>query len=48
MTFSIVIPTYNGKDFVEQTILSVLKQTRRADEIIISDDIYLYCIKMIC
>lgn len=38
MTFSIVIPTYNGKDFVEQTILSVLKQTRRADEIIISDD----------
>lgn len=38
MKFSIVIPTYNGADFVEQAILSVLNQTRQADEIIISDD----------
>lgn len=38
MTFSIVIPTYNGADFVEQALLSALSQTRSADEIIISDD----------
>lgn len=38
MKFSIVIPTYNGADFVEQAILSVINQTRKADEIIISDD----------
>lgn len=38
ITFSIVIPTYNGMDFVEQALLSALNQTRKADEIIISDD----------
>lgn len=38
MTFSIVIPTYNGSKFVEQSILSALAQTRPADEIIVSDD----------
>lgn len=38
MTFSIVIPTYNGKMFVEAAISSALSQTRPADEIIISDD----------
>lgn len=38
MTFSIVIPTYNGAEFVEQALLSALSQTRAADEIIISDD----------
>lgn len=38
MTFSIVIPTYNGMLFVEKAIQSALAQTRKADEIIISDD----------
>lgn len=38
MKFSILIPTYNGSDFVEQAILSALSQTRPADEIVISDD----------
>lgn len=38
MTFSIVIPTYNGADFVAQAIESALNQTRPADEIIVSDD----------
>lgn len=38
MTFSIVIPTYNGEKFVAQAIESALAQTRPADEVIISDD----------
>lgn len=38
MTFSIVIPTYNGEEFIEQAIQSALNQIRQADEIIISDD----------
>ncbi len=38
MTFSILIPTYNGEAFVTQAIESALSQTRPADEIIISDD----------
>lgn len=38
MKFSILIPTYNGEKFIEEAILSVLSQTRPADEIIVSDD----------
>lgn len=38
MTFSIVIPTYNGELFVRDAIESTLRQTRPADEIIVSDD----------
>lgn len=38
MRFSIVIPTYNGSDFIKETIKSALSQTRPADEIIVSDD----------
>ena len=38
MTFSIVIPTYNGERYIEEALLSAINQTRPADEIIISDD----------
>ena len=38
MTFSIVIPTYNGSMYVDEAIQSALSQTRPADEIIVSDD----------
>ncbi len=38
MTFSIVIPTYNGADYIEKALHTALYQTRKADEIIISDD----------
>lgn len=38
MTFSIVIPSFNGEKFLESTILSALNQTRCPDEIIVYDD----------
>ncbi len=38
MTFSIVIPSYNGSQFITQAIDSAINQTRPADEIIVSDD----------
>ncbi|HUX95279.1 MAG TPA: glycosyltransferase [Bacteroidales bacterium] len=38
MTFSIVIPAYNGSKYIEKTILSALGQNRKADEIIVHDD----------
>lgn len=37
-TISVVCPTYNSKTFVERTLESALAQSRRPDELIISDD----------
>jgi hypothetical protein len=36
-SFSVGIPTFNQADFLEETILSLLNQTRPPDEIVISD-----------
>lgn len=38
MKFTILIPTYNGADYVEKALLSAINQTRKADAIIVSDD----------
>jgi glycosyltransferase involved in cell wall biosynthesis len=37
LTFSVGIPTFNQADFLEQTIESLLRQTRPPDEIVVSD-----------
>jgi glycosyltransferase involved in cell wall biosynthesis len=37
ITFSVGIPTFNQANFLEETILSLLDQTRPPDEILISD-----------
>lgn len=38
MRISVVIATYNGEAYIEQQLSSICMQTRRPDEIIISDD----------
>lgn len=38
MKFTILIPTYNGADFIEDALNSAINQTRKADAIIVSDD----------
>ncbi len=35
---SVAMTTYNGENFVEKQLLSLLNQTRKADEVIIRDD----------
>ena len=37
LTFSVGIPAYNQGEFLEETILSLLNQTRQPDEIVVSD-----------
>ena len=38
MTIAVIIPTFNHARFLPESIMSVLAQTRRADEIIVVDD----------
>lgn len=38
MKLSIAIPTRNGSQFIDETLASILRQTRLPDELIISDD----------
>lgn len=38
MTFTIAIPVFNGEKYLRQTLLSAVRQTRPADEILVVDD----------
>ena len=38
MKLSIAIPTRNGTQFIDETLASILNQSRRPDELIVSDD----------
>ena len=48
MTFSIVIPVFNGEKYLDQAILSALRQTRFANEVIVHDDNSTDSTKQIC
>lgn len=37
-TVSVVIPTYNGSEFIAAALESVLRQTRKPDQVIVADD----------
>ena len=37
-TVSVVIPTFNRDDFIEQSVVSVLQQSKKPDEVIVVDD----------
>lgn len=47
MQISVIIPTYNRAEFLKDTILSLLNQTYKADEIIVVDDGSTDCTKKI-
>lgn len=38
LTISVIIPAYNGSDYIEEALGSVLRQTRTATEVIVIDD----------
>ena len=38
MRISAVIPLYNGARYIEDTVISVVRQQRKADELIVVDD----------
>lgn len=38
ISVSVVIPVYNGEDFLNDAVSSILRQTRQVDEIIVVDD----------
>lgn len=38
MTISVCMGTYNGENYIEQQLKSLLNQTREPDEVIICDD----------
>lgn len=38
MKISVIMPTYNGQEFIEETLSSIVHQSKPPDEIIISDD----------
>lgn len=38
MTVSVVMATYNGENFIEEQLSSILNQSRKVDEIVIVDD----------
>ena len=35
---SVAMATYNGAKFIEEQLLSICRQTRKPDEIVVSDD----------
>ena len=38
MNFSVIIPTYNSENYIKRAIESLLNQTYRKFEVIVSDD----------
>lgn len=38
LTVSVAMATYNGEKYIEEQLMSIINQTRRPDEIIVSDD----------
>ena len=38
MKISVIVTTFNGEKYIEEQLLSILRQTRQPDEVLISDD----------
>ena len=38
LKISVVISTYNGEQYIEEQMTSILRQSRKADEVLILDD----------
>ena len=47
MNISVIIPLYNGQEFIERAVMSVFKQTKLPIELILVDDVNTFFFQLV-